>query len=73
MWFSHVRKLDELGYRAWKMDTALFRPENFNRRTDDGFSGRRVCTILAYPEEATPARLPACCEEIRAGSPSQAV
>ncbi len=72
VWFSLVRRLDDFGYRAWKMDTALFRPENFNRQTDDGFSGRRVCTILAYPEEATPARLPACCEEIWAGSASQA-
>ena len=33
------------------METALFNPENFNRRDTDIFAGRTALALLAIPEE----------------------
>jgi tetratricopeptide (TPR) repeat protein len=44
-------RVKELGYRCWRMETALFNPENFNRRDTDIFSGRTALALLAIPEE----------------------
>ncbi len=41
----------EHGYRCWRMETALYDPENFNRRDDDRFAGRTALALLAVPEE----------------------
>jgi FkbM family methyltransferase len=41
----------EFSYRCWRTDTPLFNPRNFNRRSDDIFSGRRIASLLAIPEE----------------------
>jgi Flp pilus assembly protein TadD len=41
----------ELGYRCWRMDTAVFSPENFNRRREDIFSGQSVLALIAIAEE----------------------
>ena len=41
----------EFSYRCWRMETALFNPENFNRRDTDLFSGRTSLALLAIPEE----------------------
>jgi len=44
-------RVQEFSYRCWRMDTALFNPQNFNRRDTDIFSGRRALALLAIPEE----------------------
>ena len=41
----------EFGYRCWRMETAYFNPQNFNRRDSDIFSGRMALALLAIPEE----------------------
>ena len=41
----------EFGYRCWRMETALFNPENFNRREADIFAGAKATALLAIPEE----------------------
>ena len=41
----------ELSYRCWRMDSALFNPQNFNQRDTDIFSGRTASALLAIPEE----------------------
>jgi tetratricopeptide (TPR) repeat protein/precorrin-6B methylase 2 len=41
----------EFSYRCWRMESALFNPDNFNRRDTDIFSGRTALTLLAIPEE----------------------
>jgi hypothetical protein len=41
----------EFGYRCWRMETALFNPQNFNRREADIFTGARATALLAIPEE----------------------
>jgi hypothetical protein len=33
------------------MDTRLFNPENFNRRSDDIFNSRTASALVAIPEE----------------------
>jgi FkbM family methyltransferase len=38
-------------YRCWRMETAFFNAENFNRRDTDVFSGRTALALLAIPEE----------------------
>jgi Flp pilus assembly protein TadD len=40
-----------IGYRCWRMETPLFNPCNFNRRSDDIFSGRKAIALIAMPEE----------------------
>ncbi len=56
-------RLRELGYRFWRMETALFNPDNFNHRTDDLFAGHKVTSLLAIPEEIDIAvELPGCVE-----------
>jgi len=44
-------RVKELGYRCWRTETALFNPDNFNRRDTDIFSGRSALALLAIPEE----------------------
>jgi tetratricopeptide (TPR) repeat protein len=44
-------RVKEFSYRCWRMDTALFNPQNFNRRDTDIFSGRSALALLAIPEE----------------------
>ena len=41
----------EFSYRCWRMEAALFNPENFNRRDADLFSGRTSLALLTIPEE----------------------
>ena len=41
----------EFSYRCWRMETALFNPQNFNRRDADIFSGHTALALLAIPEE----------------------
>lgn len=44
-------RVRRFGYRCWRMETALFNPDNFNRRDADIFSGRTALALLAIPEE----------------------
>ena len=44
-------RVQEFSYRCWRMDIALFNPQNFNRRDTDIFCGRRALALLAIPEE----------------------
>jgi precorrin-6B methylase 2 len=44
-------RVKEFSYRCWRMETALFNPQNFNRREADIFSGRTALALLAIPEE----------------------
>jgi FkbM family methyltransferase len=46
-----ARRAQAFSYRCWRMETALFNPENFNRRGTDIFSGRTALALLAIPEE----------------------
>ena len=56
-------RVREFGYRTWRMETPLFNPDNFNRRTDDIFGGRTALTLIALPEEsALPEPGPGCVE-----------
>jgi tetratricopeptide (TPR) repeat protein/precorrin-6B methylase 2 len=48
---SLASRVKEFSYRCWRMDTALFNPQNFNRRDTDIFSGRTALALLAIPEE----------------------
>jgi tetratricopeptide (TPR) repeat protein len=41
----------EFSYRCWRMETALFHSQNFNRRETDIFDGRIALALLAIPEE----------------------
>jgi precorrin-6B methylase 2 len=41
----------EFGYRCWRMETALFNRQNFNRREADIFAGAKAAALLAIPEE----------------------
>jgi tetratricopeptide (TPR) repeat protein len=41
----------EFGYRCWRMETALFDPQNFNQRETDIFGGAKALALLAIPEE----------------------
>jgi hypothetical protein len=44
-------KAKDFGYRCFVVETPLFNPDNFNRRTIDVFEGRSALTLLAIPEE----------------------
>jgi len=44
-------KASELGYRCWRMETALFQSSNFNCRNTDIFNGQSAFAVLAIPEE----------------------
>jgi hypothetical protein len=46
-----AQRAKEFSYRCWRMETALFNPENFNRRDDDIFAGQTALALLATPEE----------------------
>jgi hypothetical protein len=46
-----TRGAQAFSYRCWRMETALFNPDNFNRRDTDIFSGRTALALLAIPEE----------------------
>jgi precorrin-6B methylase 2 len=46
-----VSRVQAFSYRCWRMETALFNPQNFNRRDADIFSGRSAIALLAIPEE----------------------
>jgi hypothetical protein len=41
----------DFGYRCWLVETALFNPDNFNRREEDIFAGKTASALLAIPEE----------------------
>ena len=43
--------LMDFSYACWRMETALFNRQNFNRRDDDIFAGRAALALLAVPEE----------------------
>ena len=47
-----ARKMREMGYRCWRIETALYSVDNFNRRDGDMFGGRTALALLAMPEEA---------------------
>jgi precorrin-6B methylase 2 len=44
-------RVKEFSYRCWRMETALFNVQNFNRRYADIFAGRSALALLAIPEE----------------------
>jgi hypothetical protein len=46
-----VSRTQAFSYRCWRMETALFNSQNFNRRDADIFSGRTALALLAIPEE----------------------
>jgi FkbM family methyltransferase len=46
-----TRLAKDRAYRCWKVETPMFNPDNFNRRQDDTFDGRRALALLALPEE----------------------
>ena len=46
-----VQRLQGFGYRTWRVDTELFNPANFNRRTEDIYQGRVASALVAIPEE----------------------
>ena len=46
-----AHRVKEFSYRCWRVKTALFNPQNFNRRDDDIFSGHTESALLAIPEE----------------------
>jgi hypothetical protein len=46
-----VERAREFGYRCWRMETALFNPQNFNRRETDIYGGAKALALLAIPEE----------------------
>jgi precorrin-6B methylase 2 len=46
-----VQRTREFSYRCWRMETALFNAQNFNRRETDIFDGRSALALLAIPEE----------------------
>jgi hypothetical protein len=41
----------DFGYRCWRVETALFNPDNFNCREDDIFGGKVATALVAVPEE----------------------
>ncbi len=41
----------EFSYRCWRMETALFDRQNFNRREADIYGGAKALALLAIPEE----------------------
>jgi len=41
----------QFSYRCWRMETALFNRQNFNRREADIFDGGTALALLAIPEE----------------------
>jgi hypothetical protein len=46
-----AQRTREFSYRCWRMETALFNPQNFNRRETDIFNGATALALLAIPEE----------------------
>ena len=46
-----ARCVQAYGYRCFRIETALFSPDNFNRRDADLFDGRKALSLLAIPEE----------------------
>ena len=46
-----AQRTREFSYRCWRMETALFNPQNFNRRETDIFDGGSALALLAIPEE----------------------
>jgi FkbM family methyltransferase len=47
-----TRLARDCAYRCWKIETPMFNPDNFNRRQNDIFDGRRALALLALPEES---------------------
>jgi tetratricopeptide (TPR) repeat protein/SAM-dependent methyltransferase len=45
------RRLLDLGYRCFALDRPHFRANNFNRRREDRFDGRRYLYLFGVPEE----------------------
>jgi tetratricopeptide (TPR) repeat protein len=43
--------IKEISYRCWHVERALFHPQNFGKRNDDIFGGKRSSALLAIPEE----------------------
>ena len=46
-----VDRAKGLGYRCWRVQTHLFRADNFNRRESDIFDGSAALAMLCIPEE----------------------
>jgi hypothetical protein len=44
-------RVREFSYRCWRLETALFNAQNFNRRDEDIFGGKTELALLAIPEE----------------------
>jgi FkbM family methyltransferase len=57
-------RLQEFGYRCWRVETPCFNPENFNRRDHDMFSGATALALLAIPEEVQLNVAPEGCVEL---------
>ena len=59
-----AERMQEFGYRSWRMETALFSPSNFNLRDTDIFHGETALAVLAIPEEVEPAAALDGCAEV---------
>jgi hypothetical protein len=46
------QRVREFGYRTWSVSTALFNPDNFNRRSENVFGHAAALALLAIPEES---------------------
>jgi len=44
-------RVQEFSYRCWRLQSALFNAQNFNRRDADIFASRQAFALLAIPEE----------------------
>jgi hypothetical protein len=57
-------RVREFGYRTWLLEAPLFASDNFNRRVDDVFAGRKARTLVGVPEEREGIVLPPGCVEL---------
>ena len=48
---TFVQRANDFGYECWRNKTPLYNRANFNRRTEDVFTGRTAALVIAFPEE----------------------
>jgi hypothetical protein len=59
-----TRRVGEFGYACWRCEKSLFNPDNFNRRTDNRFGGRRALALIGVPEESDMELSPFGCQRV---------
>jgi hypothetical protein len=57
-------RVGEFGYACWRCEKSLFNPDNFNRRTDNRFGGRRALALIGVPEESDMELSPFGCQRV---------